>query len=243
MNVNPNTENLMQAFTAMEKSRQLLIRIQSAIAGKVVVSPVADAVERAQAELEDCLARKALGEASDADEAICRSALKDAEKAFDRDSKQAATANAEIGGLSRRLKSAESELSELQKRYDDAEIAWLVEELMQADIAYVRAADEVIRFHGRVFMCADALQRRSALINHSISLAAPLELPTIGPHSAKIYSERRNTPHGIGQLLFGEYGRRHAPGRNEIDMQIEALRGQVPSVLQRIGSKLTLRQG
>lgn len=207
MNTNSKAGKLKAAHDQHASAQAALEKIQAAVSGKSVPNQDSSAVDSARLELEDCLARRALDEANAAEEALSRTALQNAEQAFDAHKKIHTSENLELIGLNRRLLSAQEAEETTKQALSEAENNWLLEELRIADEAYTKQAEEIDRNYARVEMCAEALKRRRVKIPTHFSSSADMLIPTIGPVSCAAVlgkmndRDRMNGVSGAGKLL------------------------------------------
>ncbi|MBC7490065.1 MAG: hypothetical protein H7240_09045 [Glaciimonas sp.] len=204
---NKNTLALQAAYQAFESAKAELEKIQAAVNGKPLPELGNDAAEKARRDLEDCLARRSLGEGSDQEEAKARSEFESAESEFAIRQKMHALIKLELGGLHRLLQRADHSMVHAEQMKNEAEKAWILEELRRADESYTMHAMELARNYERVLMCAGALKKRDVEMKLAFSSSADLAVPTIGPTSCAALIEKMNSreleknPSGYAKLL------------------------------------------
>lgn len=207
MNINSKVAKLKAAHDQYVLVQAGLKKIQAAVSGKSVPSPDRSAIESARLNLEDCLARRALDEATEAEEAQARAAFENAVQAFDASQKTQASESSELVGLNRRLLTAQKDEATTNQALSEAENDWLLEELHIADEAYTEQATKINSNYARVEMCAEALRKRGAKVPTHFSSSTDMLIPTIGPVSCAAVLEkmndrdRMNGVNGAGKLL------------------------------------------
>jgi hypothetical protein len=148
--------------------------------------PDGAAVEKARRDVEDCMARRALGEANEADaveEEAAHARLRVAENELASIGAERARKSLAFGGLNRRFSAAQEDEAAAQKAFDELQLNWLFEELTTADDVYTKQAMVLEQHYRRVFLVADSLRRRGVTLSHAITLADDFDIPTVASYS------------------------------------------------------------
>jgi hypothetical protein len=203
MNTNLKSAELKSAYAKHLAALKMVDRIQVELGRKAPSTLNREPAEVALAELEDCLARRALGEATEADETQARAIYENAQSAFSAVEKAHTVANRETVGLNRRLIFAQGAATVAEQELTAAQITWLREELRASEEAYTNSAVEVNQSYLRVQMCAAALKQRGMSADSHAVFAGELLIPVIGPTSSAL-APRNQSPRGdnMGGFLF-----------------------------------------
>ncbi len=246
MSKNAKSADLKSAYAQRELTKAAVEKIQAVLNGKSFAVLDTGVLEKARVDLEDCLARRALDEATEQDEAASRLALANAETYSSEQKRTRSAAQVEIDGLTRRLRQTQEAENLSASQLAAAKAAWLQEELMAADEAYTNAAVELELQYRRVFGCAGALTRLGFPLHGQQKYAADIEIPAIGPVScARAGQLDQAKPHGIGAPIFRNFFINHDASTNEIILELKGFAAPVEeaSPIRRIVNKLTNRGG
>lgn len=225
MNTNSKTADLKAAFSENASAISALEKIQAALCDKELPKLDNSAVEKACLDLEDCIARRSLGEADEVEEKQARATVKNADIELAERQKVHARASLEFGGLNRRLLLAEQEKEVAEKSMTDATEAWILEELRIADEAYCKLVEELMPQYFRVASCHQALARRGI---QSGAYSSAIVIPTIGPASiAAVVKKTNGRDHGVGQNLFNEMRCHLTISNNEIERSLQDLQAEL----------------
>lgn len=229
MNTNQHTKALKIAASQYALTVAALKKIEDAVASKSLPNIDSRVAEKARFDLEDCLARRALGEATAEEEMQARTALESAEHELANRQAAYATENLEMKGLNRRLLTAQQGEPAAKHALIGAEEAWILEELRIADEAYTKQAEEIYRSFERVEACAAALKKRGLKESVYFALSGDLAIPTIGPASCAAVlpklTVRERDACGFGKLLFnaGRRVTRYQPKTEDVERDLLAV--------------------
>lgn len=175
------TKAVQEAAERLELARMDAQRI-SDLMNRQPAAFDAQPIAKARQKAEDLSAAVMLGEASqetldNARAEVTNLEFEEATAAFE--ARQLAEGRA---GLERRLSDAQGAVEAAEGDLVAATKDWLMAELIDADTAYTKAAEQVAAAHARVHAAGSLLSDRRACPN-TTSCAIPLQLPVIGPVS------------------------------------------------------------
>lgn len=231
-----------------EAAKAALEKVTAVVGAKPLPHIDTSAVDQARLHLEDCLARKALDEATYADVVQARQSLEKAEADLaeirERHSAEHAAAQLESSGLGRRLHQAKDEAAAAEQALEEAEIAWLQEELRLADEAYASFALEARDNYLRVMACWQILYRRNVKVANSTEISQEISLPSIGPKSCELATNPQDGRRGISAYIF--HGKRNFGGQEYLDSmsaELEAaatgMRGKVERMVKAVAGTVS----
>lgn len=238
MSKNAKAAAVTAAYSRRAAAVEALEKIKTILSSKQLPELSEEAVRAARVQLEDSLARRALGEATDAEVERCRSALDATEREYAAGQKVHFAASAELGGLHRRLVASEEAAAAAERAVVEAEVEWILEEMRVAEEEYIRLGQSLRSQYERVLSCGDALRERDR--EHRAARyadrSAALMIPAIGEESCKLVSEMTNGRESVGGFLFNapQYGWRKVD-RSAMKDEIEALGGRRATGVARIG--------
>lgn len=224
-------------------AKAALEKITAVVSAKALPAIDENAVARARHYLEDCLARRALDEAADAEVDQARRNLeKEEAELADFRKKYAAqheAAQLESSGLGRRFSQAQAEIRESQDALEEAEVAWLKEELRLADETYTNFALEVRDSYLKVMAVWQILYRRNIPVANSTAVSQELSIPSIGPKSSEAAANPQDGRGGVAGYIFKEkrnYGGEDYLSAVKADLEAAAAgeRGKVERIVRSV---------
>ena len=185
---NPQAAAVRSAWSTLAKAKEKVERVEKTLRSIVIPEIDEAAVLRSRERVEDLLASRALGDASDAEEQQAKAALRIAQSAFEQSKSARSEKALERDGLSRHLAVARGALTNAENSFKEVQRAWAFEELQAADLAYTEAVAEVVKHFRRARSCGKLMYRLTGedYGPYKLHASSDIKLPVIGPASKEV---------------------------------------------------------